>query len=73
MAVSRSQRNTADDFVQFLTRMEKSEHLAWPIVELVDHRLDRVVEDAVKVGALRVVVASETVQVLVRSALPGRV
>jgi hypothetical protein len=58
-AVSRSQRNTADEFVQFLTRSMESERLAWPIVELVDHRLDRVVGDAVEVGALRVVVANE--------------
>jgi hypothetical protein len=73
MAVSRSQRNTADEFVQFLTWSVESERLAGPIVELVDHRLDRVVRDAVEVGALRVVVANETVQILVRSALPGRV
>jgi len=73
LAVSRSQRNTADEFVQFLTWSVESERLAGPIVELVDHRLDRVVRDAVEVGALRVVVANETVQILVRSALPGRV
>lgn len=56
-AVSRTQRNTADEFVQFLTRGMESVNLPGAVVELLDHCLDRVVGDVVEVSALRVVVA----------------
>lgn len=56
-AVSSTQRNTADEFVQFLTRGMEFVNLPGAVVELLDHCLDRVVGDVVEVSALRIVVA----------------
>ena len=48
-----------------LTRSMESESLPRTIVELIDQSLDCVVGDVIEIGALRVVIADEAVQVLV--------